>query len=130
MKQPTDKIQEKLQTSHKNLANELKISVNINDVLDHLDFLKKIDDNGQDTFYNENFVLNSIRRYELFWIPFILKVSSNFDEDLQYSPPLGMNIFLFLKLHKYLFSVYILPRCILYIKIVFQMFIGFGMFIC
>ncbi len=94
MKQPTDKIQENLPTSHKNLAKELKISVNINDVSNHLDFLKKIDDNGQDKYYNENFVLNSIRRDELFWIPFILKVSNNFDEDLLYTPPLGMKIIL------------------------------------
>ena len=91
MKQTTAKIQETLKTSKLNLAKELDISVSINDVLNHLEFLKKIDDNGQNKFYNENFVSNSIRRYELFWIPFLLKVSANFYEDLQYSPPLGKN---------------------------------------
>ena len=90
-KQTTAKIQETLKTSHLNLAKELDISVSINDVLNHLEFLKKIDDNGQNKFYNENFEANSIRRYELFWIPFLLKVSVNFYEDLQYSPPLGKN---------------------------------------
>ena len=47
MKQTTAKNQETLKTSHLNLAKELDISVSINDVLNHLEFLKKIDDNGQ-----------------------------------------------------------------------------------
>ena len=52
-KQTTAKTQETLKTAHLNLAKELDISVSINDVLNHLEFLTKIDDNGQNKFYNE-----------------------------------------------------------------------------
>ena len=97
-----------------------KISVNPQDVINHLDFLHNIDARGKDKFYNENFVQNSIRRYEKLWLPLITALSDNFDDDLQYAPPLGM-YFEFQSFH-------VIGSC--HFKIKFQTFIGFGMFIC
>ena len=74
---------------HNELAKEIEVSVKLDDVLNHLDFLKKIDTNGQDKFYVSSFIYNAIRRYEEFWIPFVLKMSDNFEDDLLYAPPLG-----------------------------------------
>ena len=80
---------EPVQRQHYELAKEIEVSVNLDDVQNHLDFLKKIDTNGHDKFYVSSFVYNAIRRYEEFWIPFVLKMSDNFEDDLQYAPPLG-----------------------------------------
>jgi hypothetical protein len=69
-------------------AKKIKLSVSVEDVMNHLDFLQNIDHRG-DKFYDDHFVRNAIRRYEQFWIPFILEVSDDFDDDLKYAPPLG-----------------------------------------
>ena len=73
---------------HVDNAIEGKISLQISDVIANLDFLKKIDDSGH-LFYEDNYVVNSIRRYESFWIPMIIKLSDNQIDDLIYEPPLG-----------------------------------------
>ena len=72
-------------------AKYIFLSVNESDVLNHLKFLKKIDDDGHNKYYQERFVHNAIRRYEKFWIPFVLQYSNNHKDDLLYQPPLGNN---------------------------------------
>ena len=76
------------QCIHLKNSEKIKISLQISDVIANLDFLKKIDDNGQ-FFYEEHFVKNSIRRYEHFWIPMITKLSDSQIDDLLYVPPFG-----------------------------------------
>ena len=73
---------------HLDNARKVKISLKISDVIANLEFLKEIDDNGH-LFYEESYVRNSIRRYERFWIPMIIKLSDNEIDDLLYEPPLG-----------------------------------------
>ena len=73
-----------------NNPTELEISVTEHDILDHLKVLKLIDSQGQDKFYQENYVRNSIRRYETIWLPLITKLSNNFEDDLNYAPPLDV----------------------------------------
>ena len=76
------------QRKHFDNAIKVKISLQISDVIANLDFLKKIDDHGH-LYYEANFVRNSIRRYERFWIPIVIKLSDNQIDDLLYEPPLG-----------------------------------------
>ncbi len=76
------------QRKHLDNAIKVKISLQISDVISNLDFLKKIDDNGH-LFYEENYVRNSIRRYERFWIPMLIQLSNDSLDDLLYEPPLG-----------------------------------------
>ena len=66
---------------------KIEISIEIEDILEHLEFLKFIDHNGQNQFYDQNFVKNSIRRYETCWLPLITKLSENFENDLEFAPP-------------------------------------------
>ena len=67
----------------------LKVSVCIQDVINHLDFLKSIEDEAV-KFYSATYVQNSIRRYEKFWLPFVVNLSKTPDDDIKYAPPLGM----------------------------------------
>ena len=66
---------------------KIHVSVDIEDILEHLEFLQFIDQNGQNQFYDPNFVRNSIRRYETCWLPLITKLSDNFEDDLKFAPP-------------------------------------------
>ena len=70
-------------------AASLKVSVSINDVINHLDFLKSVEDQDG-KFYDATYVKNSLRRYEKFWLPFMLTIAENPDNDTKYAPPLGM----------------------------------------
>ena len=74
--------------THLEQAKNLVISVNSVDVNNYLDFLHLVDGEG-DSFYNEKFVRNAIRRYEDCWIPLIQQASSCYDGDLDLAPPLG-----------------------------------------
>ena len=76
------------QRKHLDNSIKVKISLQISDVISNLDFLKKIDDNGH-LFYEENYVRNSIRRYERFWIPMLIQLSNDSLDDLLYDPPPG-----------------------------------------
>ena len=71
-------------------AKAIRVSVSVQDVLNHLEFLARIDELGEDKFYCDKFVLNAIRRYERFWVPFMLTMSESFEDDLNYVPPLGI----------------------------------------
>ena len=66
----------------------LNVSVNLEDVKNHLDFLKSIEDQD-DKFYDANYVQNSLRRYEKFWLPLILTLADNPNDQLKFAPPLG-----------------------------------------
>ena len=70
-------------------AASLKVSVSIKDVINHLDFLKSVEDQDG-KFYDATYVKNSLRRYEKFWLPFMLTIAENPDNDTKYAPPLGM----------------------------------------
>lgn len=70
-------------------AKNLNISVTAGDVVKHIDFLKKIDADGRQKYYNETFCSNAIRRYEQYWLPLILSISENTEDDLKFAPPLG-----------------------------------------
>ena len=70
-------------------AASLKVSVSINDVINHLDFLKSVEDQDG-KFYDATYVKNSLRRYENFWLPLMLTIAENPDNDTKYAPPLGM----------------------------------------
>ncbi len=98
-------------------AQQLEVTVSAQDVKSHLTFLKNVDDRGG-SFYDEKFVRNALRRYEQFWIPFIQKFSSGYDEDLDFAPPFGKTEF-HLKC--------IESNDILYCT---QMSIGYGTFTC
>ena len=69
-------------------AASLKVSVSIKDVINHLDFLKSVEDQDG-KFYDATYVKNSLRRYENFWLPLMLKIAENSDNDTKYAPPLG-----------------------------------------
>ena len=64
-------------------ASQIQVSVTEHDILDHLKILRKIDSQGQEKFYQENYVRNSIRRYETCWLPLITTLSDNFEDDLK-----------------------------------------------
>ena len=64
------------------LSQNIHVSVTVQDVINHLDFLQDIDEMGQDKFYNEQFVQNAIRRYQKFWIPLIVSLSDDHENDL------------------------------------------------
>ena len=70
-------------------AASLKVSVSIKDVINHLDFLKSVEDQDG-KFYDATYVNNSLRRYENFWLPLMLTIAENPDNDTKYAPPLGM----------------------------------------
>ena len=70
-------------------AASLKVSVSIKDVINHLDFLKSVEDQDG-KFYDIIYVKNSLRRYEKFWLPLMLTIAENPDNDTKYAPPLGM----------------------------------------
>ena len=84
-----------LQTMSRNIissleqAASLKVSVSIKDVINHLDFLKSVEDQDG-KFYDATYVKNSLRRYEKFWLPLMLTIAENPDNDTKYAPPLGM----------------------------------------
>ena len=80
---PKKEVQNNLEKSSK-----LKVSVNYDDIINHLNFLASIEAQG-DKFYDTNHVRNSLRRYENFWIPLILSLANNPDDDLKYAPPIG-----------------------------------------
>ena len=65
----------------------LNVYVSLGDVTNHLDFLKSIE-NQADKFYDANYVQNSLRRYEKFWLPLVLTVD-NPNDQLKFAPPLG-----------------------------------------
>ena len=71
-------------------ASQIQVSVTEHDILDHLKILRKIDSQGQEKFYQENYVRNSIRRYETCWLPLITTLSDNFEDDLKYAAPLDV----------------------------------------
>ena len=81
----------KLKPSDYELAKAIEISVTPTDIVKHIKFLKKIDQNGLHTFYTEDFVRNAVRRYENFWIPLVLKLSDNYEDDFNYAPPLDVH---------------------------------------
>ena len=60
----------------------------------HLDFLREVDARGA-LFYDADFVANSVRRYELFWVPLALATvevdssSCSGEEDIM--PPLDVH---------------------------------------
>ena len=62
------------------------VSVTQDDIINHLDFLATIEAEGN-KFYNRAFVKNSLRRYEMFWIPLVLDMNEGFDTSMV--PPLG-----------------------------------------
>ena len=66
-----------------------KHSVNFNHVYDHRAFLKQIDKEGSEKYYEPAFIANAIRRYELCWIPLVLNLSKDYKDDLKYAPPFG-----------------------------------------
>ena len=66
----------------------LNVSVSLGDVTNHLDFLKSIE-NQADKFYDVNYVQNSLRRYEKFWLPLVLTLADNPSDQLKFAPPLG-----------------------------------------
>ena len=66
----------------------LNVSVSVGDVTNHLDFLKSIE-NQADKFYDANYVQNSLRRYEKFWLPLVLTLADNPSDQLKFAPPLG-----------------------------------------
>ena len=66
----------------------LNVSVSLGDVKNHLDFLKSIE-NQADKFYDANYVQNSLRRYEKFWLPLVLTLADNPNDQLKFAPPLG-----------------------------------------
>ena len=66
----------------------LNVSVSLGDVTNHLDFLKCIE-NQADKFYDANYVQNSLRRYEKFWLPLVLTLADNPSDQLKFAPPLG-----------------------------------------
>ena len=66
----------------------LNVSVSLGDVTNHLDFLKSIE-NQADKFYDANYVQNSLRRYEKFWLPLVLTLADNPNDQLKFAPPLG-----------------------------------------
>ena len=70
-------------------AASLKVSVSIKDVINHLDFLKSVEDQDG-KFYDVIYLKNSLRRYEKFWLPLMLTIAENPDNDTKYAPPLGM----------------------------------------
>lgn len=87
---PKKQKNEALKTdSHYIKAKSLKISVTAQDVVNHIDFLRQIDAHGQEKYYDETFCLNAIRRYEEYWLPLILSISENIEDDLLYAPPKG-----------------------------------------
>ena len=71
------------------IVNQSKHSVNFNHVFNHRAFLKQIDKEGLDKYYKPTFIANSIRRYESYWIPLVLHLSKDYDDDLKYAPPFG-----------------------------------------
>ena len=81
------------QEIRKNLdqSSELTVSVSYTDIINHLNFLASIEAQG-DKFYDTNHVRNSLRRYENCWIPLILSLANNPDDDLKYAPPIGKYI--------------------------------------
>lgn len=78
----------------------LKVSVSIKDVINHLDFLKSVEDQGG-KFYDATYVKNSLRRYEKFWLPLMLTIAENPDNDTKYAPPLGMLLTYFHNIYRY-----------------------------
>ena len=70
-------------------ASELKVSVGVDDVLNELDFLEAVNDDGVDKFYQPAFVQNALRRYEQCWIPFLLSHSASEADDLKFAAPPG-----------------------------------------
>ena len=66
----------------------LNVSVSLGDVTNHLDFLKSIE-NQADKLYDANYVQNSLRRYEKFWLPLVLTLADNPNDQLKFAPPLG-----------------------------------------
>ena len=70
-------------------ASNLSISVDVDAVLNELDFLKAVNDDGVDFFYQPEFIQNALRRYEKFWVPFVAQMSTSKEDDLQFSPPTG-----------------------------------------
>ena len=63
--------------------------LNYHNILNHLDFLRQIDRNGENVFYNVNVIKDAVRRYEIFWIRLIQQVSNGPEQDLDFAPPLG-----------------------------------------
>ncbi len=79
-------------------ASNLNVGIDVDDVLNELDFLKTVNNDGVDFFYQPQFIENALRRYERFWIPFLLEHSdSEYDNDLLFAPPPG-NFYLPFKL--------------------------------
>ena len=80
---PKQEVQKNLEKS-----SALKVSINYELIINHLNFLASIEAQGN-KFYDTNYVKNSLRRYENFWIPLILSLADNPDDDLKYAPPIG-----------------------------------------
>ena len=80
---PKQEVQKNLDKS-----SDLKVSINFELIINHLNFLASIEAQGN-KFYDTNNVKNSLRRYENFWIPLILSLADNPDDDLKYAPPIG-----------------------------------------
>ena len=70
-------------------ASNLSISVDVDAILNELDFLKTVDDDGVNLFYQPQFIQNALRRYERCWIPFVAQLSTSEEDDLQFAPPPG-----------------------------------------
>ena len=75
--------------AHAAKAASLKVSISIKDVINHLDFLKSVEDQDG-RFYDVTYVKNSLRRYEKFWLPLMLTLPVNPENYTKLAPPLGM----------------------------------------
>ena len=81
------------------IVNQSKHSVNFNHVLNQRAFLKQIDTEGLDKYYKPAFIANAIRRYESYWIPLVLHLSKDYNDDLKYAPPFGKHESIILIFH-------------------------------
>ena len=70
-------------------ASDVRVSVDVGDVLNVLDFLKAVNDDGVGRFYQPAFVQNALRRYERCWIPFLMHHSASEADDLKFAAPPG-----------------------------------------
>ena len=75
------------------LPNRIELSADLSCevIRHHLDFLREVDARGA-LFYDADFVANSVRRYELFWVPLVVdSCSGEEEEEADIMPPLDVH---------------------------------------
>ncbi len=55
--------------------------------INHLDFLKSVDQGREAYYFDEAFVSRALYRYEALWMPFLAAVSNEGETDLEFAPP-------------------------------------------